>query len=80
MSKSALVDRKASYGNIGMVSEANSNTIGGIQDGRIKLNTYAREMPVPHSVYPQMSEEGDIRESESRYQRNIADTMSIQEG
>ena len=40
----------------------------------------AMEMPVPHSIYPQISEEGDIRESESRYQGDTADTMPIQEG
>ena len=70
MSKSEQLDRIASYGNIGMVSEANSNTIGGIQDGRTKHITYAMEI----------SEEGDIRESESRYQGDTADTMPVQEG
>jgi hypothetical protein len=59
MSRSVRLDRKASYGNIGMVSEANSNTIGGIQDGRTKHITYAMEMPVPYSIHPQISEEGD---------------------
>ena len=80
MSRSVRLDRKASYGKIGMVSEANSNTIGGIQDGRTKLITYAMEMPVPHRVYPEISEEGDIRKGESRYQGDTADTMQIQEG
>ena len=41
------------------------NTIGGIQDGRTKLITYAMEMPVPHSFYPKISEEGDIRKIET---------------
>ena len=80
MSRSVQLERKASYGNIGMVSEANSNTIGGIQDGRTKHITYAMEMPVPYSIHPQISEEGDIRESESRYQGDTADTMPVQEG
>ena len=35
------LDRKAYYGKIGAVSEANPKTIGGIQDGRSKLITYA---------------------------------------
>ena len=80
MSRSEQLDRKASYGNIGMVSEANSNTIGGIQDGRTKHITYAMEMPVPYSIHPKISEEGNIRESESRYQGDTADTMPVQEG
>ena len=80
MSRSEQLDRKASYGNIGMVSEANSNTIGGIQDGRTKHITYAMEMPVPYSIHPKISEEGDIRESERRYQGDTADTMPVQEG
>jgi len=63
-----------------MVSEANSNTIGGIQDGRTKLITYAMEMPVPHSFYPQISEEGDIRKIESGHPRDTTDTVPIQEG
>ena len=63
-----------------MVSEANSNTIGGIQDGRTKLITYAMEMPVPHSFYPKISEEGDIRKIESRHPGDTTDTVPIQEG
>ena len=34
------LDRKASYGKIGAVSEANPKTIGGIREGRSKLITY----------------------------------------
>ena len=73
-------NRKASYGKIGEVSKAKPNTIGGIQDGRPKLITYAMEMPVPCSIYPEVSKEGDVRKSEGRYPRGTADTVPIQEG
>ena len=80
MSRSVRLDRKASYGKIGEVSKAKPNTIGGIQDGRPKLITYAMEMPVPCSIYPEVSKEGDVRKSEGRYPRGTADTVPIQEG
>ena len=74
------LDRKASYGKIGAVSEANPKTIGDIQDGRSKHITYAMEMPVPHSFYPEISEEGDVREGTDRCTRDNQDTVPIQEG
>ena len=80
MSRSVRLDRKASYGNIGMVSEANSNTIGGIQDGRSEFITYAMEMPIPYRVYPKVSKEGNVWEGKGGRARDHTDAMPLQEG
>ena len=59
-----------------------SRMSGSVGDGSRKGFVYptAMEMPVPRCIYPEVSKEGDVRKGESRYPRDTADTVPIQEG
>ena len=50
----------ASYGRMMSVSQTEIKTIGGGPDGRFQFITYEMELPVPYSVYPEISEENDV--------------------
>jgi hypothetical protein len=71
--------RSAPYGKMITVSQTEIKTIGGGPNGRFQFITHKMEMPVPHSVHPEVQKESDVWSGKARYARNTQKAMRIQE-
>ena len=73
-----MVTKNASNGRmISGVANRNQKTKGGGPTGRFQFITYAVEMPVPYSIYSEISEKNNVWESKDGYTRNIEDIMRL---
>jgi hypothetical protein len=63
------------YGRMIAVSQTEITTIGGGPNGRFQFITHKVEMPVSHSIYPEIQKESDVWEDKRRYPGDIENAM-----